>query len=526
MISIRSLRLALCVTALAAFAGASSRAEETPQRPNLLVITVEGLDNVGVPAEGLEEVLFDPEIRARVTPNLERLVAKGARFEKAYADLHHPAAIDLNNLMAHARVKGDYVADRVFFDALDPPPFEEEGGVWSQSKREPLRFWIRMSPEDPSIANWERLANSLDAIATAAAVAEALGQPSEGDKPRLLVAPLGIDSKTLRLPGVFFDRFPLDQIRLPEDPGARRALAERMGAYGFDASDLSDEGELQWKRAIQAWLAGASLLDYAVGTIVDALEATDTPWAVALVASPSYGLTAEQAVGETGARAGLVLAAPGVTQPGQRVATPIELTGLERTLVELLRVDPDPLNDFSKPVRSGSETFMRTLLGESFLPLLAPAGERYDVVAITSHGDTHGVRSHRFRFIQLEDGSQQLYDLEKDPEGFYDLLDPNNAAKVERFGLTDTQVEALRVWHSDRLARRLDEESTSEEPAILPGDYNRDGRVDAADSTVWRDQNGEEVPVGSGADGDHDGRVDDEDQAIWRANYGRRATAE
>jgi len=62
------------------------------------------------------------------------------------------------------------------------------------------------------------------------------------------------------------------------------------------------------------------------------------------------------------------------------------------------------------------------------------------------------------------------------------------------------------------------------EPAEqVPGDYNGDGAVDAADRLVWRMRVGEVVPVGSSADGDHDGRIDAEDSSVWRANYGRRA---
>ena len=62
---------------------------------------------------------------------------------------------------------------------------------------------------------------------------------------------------------------------------------------------------------------------------------------------------------------------------------------------------------------------------------------------------------------------------------------------------------------------------------VLLGDYNRDGKVDAVDYTVCRDQKGSRVdPPGSGADGNADGVVDKADEAIWRANFGRSATPE
>ncbi|MEQ8846652.1 dockerin type I domain-containing protein [Botrimarina sp.] len=49
------------------------------------------------------------------------------------------------------------------------------------------------------------------------------------------------------------------------------------------------------------------------------------------------------------------------------------------------------------------------------------------------------------------------------------------------------------------------------------GDYNADGRVDAADYSVWRDHLGQETGV---ADGDGDGRVTESDLVTWRGSYG------
>ncbi|TWT98070.1 hypothetical protein Pla108_22260 [Botrimarina colliarenosi] len=55
---------------------------------------------------------------------------------------------------------------------------------------------------------------------------------------------------------------------------------------------------------------------------------------------------------------------------------------------------------------------------------------------------------------------------------------------------------------------------------LLPGDYNDDGAVDAADYTVWRELRGEPVEAWSRADGNGDGFIDDDDLAVWRDHYG------
>lgn len=59
----------------------------------------------------------------------------------------------------------------------------------------------------------------------------------------------------------------------------------------------------------------------------------------------------------------------------------------------------------------------------------------------------------------------------------------------------------------------------------LPGNYNGDGLVDAADYTVWRDADGAAgtLPF-DGADGDGNGLVDAGDYAVWADNYGAAVT--
>jgi hypothetical protein len=54
---------------------------------------------------------------------------------------------------------------------------------------------------------------------------------------------------------------------------------------------------------------------------------------------------------------------------------------------------------------------------------------------------------------------------------------------------------------------------------VLPGDYNRDGAVGAADFVIWR------KALSSGnlrADGNGDGRVDGADYLVWRYNFADR----
>ncbi len=59
---------------------------------------------------------------------------------------------------------------------------------------------------------------------------------------------------------------------------------------------------------------------------------------------------------------------------------------------------------------------------------------------------------------------------------------------------------------------------------ILGGDFNRDGFVDAADYTTWRDTLGTTVAaIGDGADGSLNGVIDAADYDVWASRFGASA---
>jgi hypothetical protein len=87
-----------------------------------------------------------------------------------------------------------------------------------------------------------------------------------------------------------------------------------------------------------------------------------------------------------------------------------------------------------------------------------------------------------------------------------------------RLGMREQQAEI------DALVLNLSSSLTNAELddlfAVLPGDYNGDGQVDAADYIVWRKTFGQNVPQWSGADGSGDGVVNEDDYQAWSANFG------
>ena len=60
---------------------------------------------------------------------------------------------------------------------------------------------------------------------------------------------------------------------------------------------------------------------------------------------------------------------------------------------------------------------------------------------------------------------------------------------------------------------------------LLPGDYNLNGIVDAADYTVWADSRGSLRPSFLDADGSGNGIIDAADHQIWSTNFGQALPA-
>jgi hypothetical protein len=61
-----------------------------------------------------------------------------------------------------------------------------------------------------------------------------------------------------------------------------------------------------------------------------------------------------------------------------------------------------------------------------------------------------------------------------------------------------------------------------EEQLNIPGDYNQNGVVDAADYVLWRKTlTSSASPIGSGADGNSNGAIEAGDFTFWRENFGR-----
>lgn len=191
----------------------------------------------------------------------------------------------------------------------------------------------------------------------------------------------------------------------------------------------------QWRSIIEAYLACVSFVDHQVGRILEALEESghrDNTFII-LLSDHGYrlgekGTFAKHALWQEATRVPLIIAGPGI-DPGTRVEEVVELLDLYPTILDLADL----------PAYSRNE-------GRSLVPLIHgehPQGARF---AITTYGrNNHAVVANGYRYIQYEDGSEELYDHWKDPYEFTNVATDPVYENVRRM-LRNKLPKRNRLW--------------------------------------------------------------------------------
>ncbi len=240
------------------------------------------------------------------------------------------------------------------------------------------------------------------------------------------------------VPRKYFELFDPQRVALPptiagdlhDVPRAGRDLAGAAWSAGTHAT-VAREG--QWRAGVAAYLATIAFADAQVGKVVDALdrsEQADNTWIV-LWSDHGWSLGEKEHWGKHdpwrgSLRVPLVIvpprgAPPRGFAPGSRCDAPVSLLDLYPTLIDACGL----------PMRSELE-------GRSLLPLVGDPRREWTrhVVASVGRG-THSVFTERWRYIRYFDGSEELYDLEVDPEEWFNVAaDPRHAAVKRRLAAT------------------------------------------------------------------------------------------
>lgn len=227
------------------------------------------------------------------------------------------------------------------------------------------------------------------------------------------------------VPKPYFDRQPLSGIRLPavdpddldDIPPAGRRMAKPEGDHRKVVSSQN------WERAVQGYQASISFADEQIGRLLDALDRTQYGKDTILVFWGDHGWHLGQkqhwrkfALWEETTHVPLVIAAPHYAEhAGLTSGRTVSLLDLYATLIELCELSP----------REGLE-------GQSLVPLLSDPGAEWDRPVVTTHGrNNHAVRSERWRYIRYEDGSEELYDHDKDPLEWKNLASQTEFSSVK-----------------------------------------------------------------------------------------------
>ncbi len=253
----------------------------------------------------------------------------------------------------------------------------------------------------------------------------AIGQLNQNhDKPFFLA--LGIKKPHMPwvAPQSYFDRFDLDEIQLPqvpeddlEDvPHAGKIFAQSLFFFETHYPESDHQAitkqPMLWNRLIRAYLASSSYADAMAGKVLDALQASSYADNTIVVLWGDHGWHLGEkehwrkfTLWERGTRTPLIIRLPRNQANGQSVEHPVSLQDIYPTLVELAGLDIDQKLD-----------------GNSLVPLLEEPERAWDKPVMMSLGvGNFAVRDKSWRYIQYQNGDEELYDMVNDPGEFNNL---------------------------------------------------------------------------------------------------------
>ena len=439
---------ALLALGVALFATGFAPAAE---KPNVLFIAIDDLNDWVGPLGG------HPQAK---TPNLDRLAARGTLFTSAHCQSPlcnpsrtsvltglRPTTTGVYALAPWFRTSAKFhdhatlfqwfhrngyttlTGGKVFHDAYPPKldrkdngPEVDVWGVHGVMSRPKAKFVNTPSPI--ALMDWGVYPDKDEACFDYDVATWAVNQlKSPPKKPFFLAVGFRHPHVPCYAPRKWFDLYPEDKLLLPEVKADDRDDLPRFASYlhwRLPEPRLKWlEENKQWKPLVRAYLASVSFADAQVGRVLDALAASGLEKNTIVVLWSDHGwhlgekgITGKNTLWERSTRVPLIFAGPGIVA-GAKCSRPVELLDLYPTLLDLCSLPANPLNE-----------------GLSLVPQLQDAKAPRKRPAVTTHNPgNHAVRTEKWRFIRYADGSEELYDLTKDPHEWTNIAsDPKHAA--------------------------------------------------------------------------------------------------
>ena len=439
----------LCLLQIEAQLEAAETAQLSPRKLNVLFIA----------SDDMRPELACYGNKLVQSPHLDRLAARGVRFDRAYCQypLCNPSRTSLltgryptttgvldNNqyfrdqhpdwatLPQHFRAHG-YVTARtgkIFHGGIDDEPSwmegAEKGGTrqprtaqQQKAQRENSDRWAAVEKEE-SQGDYRSATRGIELL------------EEYHDKPFFIAVGFAKPHSPLLAPKIYFTQYEASNIPLPADFKPRPTLPE-----GFPPASLPmrngdlfiarDAIEPDARDMIRAYYACISFVDAQVGRVLEALDRLKLRDNTVVVFFGDHGYhlgekgkwSKHNSLFEVGTRVPLIISAPGLPGNGQASARIVEFVDLYPTLVELCGLPKPP----------GIE-------GDSLVPLLKSPGAAWDHAAftVTKAGQALGqsVRTERWRYTEWNEGKAGavLFDEQADPHELKNLADDPEYAKT------------------------------------------------------------------------------------------------
>lgn len=441
------------------------------QRYNVLFITVDDLNNdLGTYGHQLVK-----------SPNIDRLAARGMRFDRAYNQYPlcnpsraslltgmRPDSIRVYNLQTHfrealpnvvtlpqlfkesgwfsARVGKIYhmgVPRQIGEAGLDDPPSWNlalnPAGVDKNREESKITKVTGGAGFGASLSWYESPDDDLEHTDGKVAT-EAIRLLEENkNKPFFLAVGFFRPHTPYVAPKKYFDLYPIEKIQLPKEPADDRSDIPPPALNNIIPPNfgLSEEDQ---KRAIRAYYASISFMDAQVGRVLDALDRLKLADNTIIVfcgdhgySLANHGLWMKQNMFEEATRTPLIVVAPPALMTkskGGATSRLVEFIDIYPTLAELAKLPAQKI-----------------LEGKSFKALLdnpkrAWKEGAYSQVMRNRDGKRffgRSVRTERWRYTEWHNGKEgiELYDHKKDPHEF------TNLANNPKYSNTVKQLKAL-----------------------------------------------------------------------------------
>ena len=225
-------------------------------------------------------------------------------------------------------------------------------------------------------------------------------------------------------PKKWFDLYPLEDIQLP--PWLQSDMDD-VPKSGLTLTDVPQMPTIEWaiennewRPILQAYLASVSFMDHCIGIAINALMASayaDNTYII-LFSDNGYHLGeksrfAKMSLWERSTRVPLIMAGPGI-KPGT-IDAPVGLVDLYPTILELAGLPENAEN-----------------AGQSLMSLIQGRTSKRSPILSVYGKDNFAVIDERYRYIRYENGEEELYDLENDPNEWTNISNVPKYADIKR----------------------------------------------------------------------------------------------